>query len=163
MAGVAAVKQESDVLLYYRLDGWETYAGTGGVRNVSSTMEVLDFRYCESDCATDGEGLLMIPSPKGVLSTLQLENIRDGLEDVEWYAVLSQLLADASARGIDVSNETIASHVADIVFSHVQWSDNAKNFTFTTSPAVFRAERDKVAAAIKSVKHKLHSARDVVV
>ena len=32
MAGVAAVKQASDALLYYRIDGWDAYAGTGGIQ-----------------------------------------------------------------------------------------------------------------------------------
>jgi hypothetical protein len=71
MAGAAAVKQESDALLYYRIDCWSAYSG-GGIRNISTTLEVLDFKYCDG-ASSDGEGLLILPSPSGVLSTIHFE------------------------------------------------------------------------------------------
>ena len=97
MAGAAAVKQESDALLCttprdfvmhcrpslvshvwrwrvstdYRIDCWSAYSG-GGIRNISDTLEVLDFKYCDG-ASSDGEGLLILPSPSGVLSTIHFE------------------------------------------------------------------------------------------
>ena len=155
MAGVAAVKQESDALLYYRIDAWTAYEGTGGIQDVLPTMEVLDFKYCDADCAQDGEGLIIVPSPSGALSTLQFENIRDGLEDVEWYALLSKLLAEAADKGHDVSAEAPVGNVPDAVFQYVQFNAGPKNFTYTQSPSVLRAERLRVAAAIERIREKL--------
>eukprot|EP00038_Savillea_parva_P014573 m.216526 g.216526 ORF g.216526 m.216526 type:complete len:717 (+) comp28403_c0_seq1:25-2175(+) len=155
MTGVAAVKQESDAILYYRLNDWGTYVGTQGIQNVSSTLDVLDFRYCDADCSNDGEALLMLPNPSSTLSTMQFENMRDGLEDVEYYAVLSSLIDEANGRGIDVHEEAQALSVPDAVFEYVQWSPAPSNFTYTQSPLVFRSQRDRVATAIVSIRHKL--------
>ena len=153
MAGVAAVKQESDALLYYRIDDWDAYKGTGGIQDISQTMEVLDFKFGNS--AQDGEGLLIVPSPSGALSTLHFENIRDGLEDVEWYTVLSALVAEATKTGHDVSQEALLLHVPDTLFEHVQFNAGPKNFTYSQEPTVLRSERLKVAAAIESILAKI--------
>jgi hypothetical protein len=158
MAGVAAVKQESDALLYYRLDGWQPYKGTGGIQDISPTMEVLDFKYCDADCSGDGEGLVIVPSPSGVLSTLQMENLRDGLEDLEWYHLLSTLLQNASAAGISVSSaEKAAATVPDKLFSAVQFNSRPDNFTYSQDPSLLRAQRSAVASAIHSLQAKLSS------
>jgi hypothetical protein len=92
MAGVAAVKQASDALLYYRIDGWEPYKGTDGVKDISPTLEVLDFKYCDADCSGDGEGLVVVPSPSGILSTLQVRaSLSDyNSEEVPSYEVLTR-------------------------------------------------------------------------
>ena len=55
----------------YRIDCWSAYSG-GGIRNISDTLEVLDFKYCDG-ASSDGEGLLILPSPSGVLSTIHFE------------------------------------------------------------------------------------------
>jgi len=156
MAGVAAVKQESDALLYYRIDAWTAYEGTGGIQDVLPTMEVLDFKYCDADCAQDGEGLIIVPSPSGALSTLQFENIRDGLEDVEWYYVLSTLIQTATAAGVSVSAaEKAAAAVPDELFDYVQFNSRPDNFTYSQDPSSLRSQRSAVASAIHSLQAKL--------
>ena len=55
----------------------------------------------------DGEGLVVLPGPphlsrwRGILSTLYFENLRDGVEDFEYYVLLRALVRSARANGLD--------------------------------------------------------------
>ena len=71
-------------------------------RSMSSSLDLYDYRAA---LGHDGEGTSVLPGPphsryKGILSTLQLENVRDGLEDYECYALLQRLVVTARARGL---------------------------------------------------------------
>jgi hypothetical protein len=154
MAGVAAVKQESDALLYYSLNDWSAYVGTAGVQNISDTLEILDFRF-DDRSSGDGEGMILVPSPSGTLSTVSFENIRDGLEDLEWYSYLDRLVVQARAAGLNVDAEAKLRLVPDELFDHVQFNRGPSNFTYSRDPSVLRRQRSMVAEAIAEILKKM--------
>ena len=71
----------------------------------------------------DGEALLLLPGPTGILSTLHFDSIRDGLEDLEYFRLLSGLVAAARAKGIEVSAEAAKLSIPDAVFESVHNGD----------------------------------------
>eukprot|EP01051_Picozoa_sp_SAG22_P000323 SAG22_NODE_7_length_40155_cov_25.241356_36_plen_176_part_00 len=85
LMGVAAWKQQSDFYIYYGLGGWSSfsdhngYSPAGKPEALTPFLEVTDVRYTAS--SYDGEALLVLPGPKGMLSTIHFENLRDGLEE----------------------------------------------------------------------------------
>ena len=104
------------------------------------------------------------------------QNLRDGLEDLEWWDLLRRLVAQAQAAGVDVSKEAEALTVPDALFSHVQTNRGGttalcsvslrsisrrssctgpENFTYSQEPSALRAARDTLATAILSVQKKL--------
>ena len=58
------------------------------------------------------------------------QNLRDGLEDLEWWDLLRRLVAQAQAAGVDVGKEAEALTVPDALFSHVQTNRGPENFTY---------------------------------
>jgi len=50
--------------------------------------------------ATNGDGSLYAPGEEGPLTTIRFENIRDGLEDYEYYRLLEKAIVEGRARGI---------------------------------------------------------------
>lgn len=81
----------------------------------------------------NGDGSIMCAGPNGPLATIRLENIRDGIEDYEYYLLLRKRIdqhGSARTRG-----EVPAEVVTDLR-------------TFTRDPEVLYAERRRVAKAI---------------
>lgn len=176
--GLAAWKHQVDMYLYYELGAWSAFATPSGYlpmarpETLKPTMELTDLRYASA--SYDGEALLIVPGPNGMLSTLHFEGIRDGLEDYEYYTLLSQLVANATARGIDVRTEAARLQIPNAVFAHVHNGNCADSmYAYNTSrdknyyphdilwsedPTVQRRQRTAVAAAIVSVRQKLRAA-----
>ena len=69
-------------------------------------MEVEYTRY--TNCTYDGQAQIVAPGPtrsqyKGFMSTLQLEGIRDGIEDLELYKLLQRLVDTVEANEASMS------------------------------------------------------------
>jgi hypothetical protein len=88
-----------------------------------------------------------------------VQNLRDGLEDLEWWDLLRRLVTRAKAAGVDVAQEAEALTVPDSLFSHVQPERGPENFTYSQEPSALRVARDTLGAAILSVQKKLDSDR----
>jgi hypothetical protein len=77
----------------------------------------LDVSYLRWENATyDGEGEFIYPGAPssrygGFLSSLQLEGMRDGLEDLSMYQLLQSRLEAARAAQIEISDEEAAAVV----------------------------------------------------
>ena len=71
--------------------GWTQYRDRGptGPSGLSRTLELDDVLYKNE--SWDGEGMVILPGPRGPLSTLHFEAITAGLEDYELYVLLKQL------------------------------------------------------------------------
>ena len=92
LMGAAAQKYKPDGFVYHRVDGW---------RNENDVVGKKKFVQWEPFYGQpDGDGLLIYPGPEGPLSTIRLDNIRDGLEDYEYYWLLDQLVKKAEAKGL---------------------------------------------------------------
>ena len=180
LTGVAAFKLKVDAYLYYGLNEWHTYFGPSylphgsglwvGRELQNNTLNLLDFRNAnESD---DAEGSLLVPGPptsryRGMLSTLQFDNLRDGLEDHSMYTLLDSLLAKARAQGVNLSlEEQMAVIVPRLVLDGVgllshengaagDLGNAANNRAATDDPWVMRQNWRAVADAIESVQAKL--------
>jgi len=89
LMGVAARKYNVDGFLYYRVAGWN-----------NNEQPITGGPYTEwipkyHQTLPDGDGMIICAGPDGPLSTVRLENIRDGIEDYEYYWVLDDLIARA--------------------------------------------------------------------
>jgi hypothetical protein len=102
--------------------------------------------------------MLFVPSSLGPLSTLHLEALRDGLEDHSYFDLLRSLLHRAKAQGLTVPpSDVSAVAVEDSVFRELQPEAVVQSVggSFTSEPAVLRAKREAVAAAILDVISRL--------
>ncbi len=145
LMGAATWKYRPDGFLYYRISGWRNY------KKPITTGPLTDWTpyYLPGP---DGDGELICPGPNGPLSTLQFENIRDGIEDYEYYWVLSDLVARAKKRGMDVTPEEKLLHVpADLLSTLTSYSEE---------PARLLAERRKIAEAIVRLARRVEGRHD---
>lgn len=132
LMGAMTAKYQPGGFLYYAVNRWPV-----NEKPISSGPRT-DWNPA-SYKNNNGDGSIMCAGPDGPLATIRLENIRDGLEDYEYYYRLRELLAQ---RG----RATIAGQVPESV---------VKNLTsYTSDPTVLLAERQRVAEAILRLQGK---------
>lgn len=126
LMGAMTAKYRPGGFLYYAVNRWpqNDRVITGGPR---TDWNPASYRN------NNGDGSILCAGPAGPLATIRLENIRDGIEDYEYYRLLRRLLAQARA-------DRKAGEVSPAVVKNLT--------TFTHDPAVLRAERRRVAQAI---------------
>ena len=96
----------------------------------------------------NGDGYLMYPGPNVTpLSSIRLENLRDGIEDYEYFYMLKQLVESAKKRGIlDTKIESAEKLLVmdeSIAINHRQ---------HTIDPTVILKRRSDIAEAIEQLK-----------
>jgi len=64
---------------YWSIDSWGGNNHVLGVDQINGTM-LTTFDVWMSSEQVNGDGFLMYPGPHGPLSSIRLENIRDGIE-----------------------------------------------------------------------------------
>jgi uncharacterized coiled-coil protein SlyX len=134
LMGAAARKYGVDGFLYYRVAGWlENDAPiTGGPysRWIPAYHSQLP----------DGDGQIICAGPDGPLATIRLENIRDGIEDYEYWWLLDELIASG-----DASPEALAAaEVPDELLTGVN--------AYSEDPELLEQVRLRVARAIESLQ-----------
>ncbi len=90
----------------------------------------------------NGDGLLIYPSAQGPVPSIRLANIRDGIEDYDYLALLSQRLEAAKKRGESQSKlqqAVDAGNLENLVTSLV---------SFSREPSILESKRREIAAAI---------------
>jgi hypothetical protein len=88
----------------------------------------------------NGDGYLLYPGPEGtVLSSMRLENLRDGCEDYELLALLKARVATAKAAGRDVA-------AAEKLLSLDGVCE--EDLSYTPDPQALLAARERVAEAV---------------
>lgn len=86
----------------------------------------------------NGDGYLLYPGPNGsVLSSIRLENLRDGIEDYEMLGLLRDRVAQAKSKGVDVSEAEKLLAIDNSVCR--------SDLTYTHDPQVLLTERRRVA------------------
>ncbi|HET6384535.1 MAG TPA: glycoside hydrolase domain-containing protein [Armatimonadota bacterium] len=89
----------------------------------------------------NGDGYLLYPGPNGtVLSSIRLENLRDGFQDYEMLSLLKDGVDDAQRHGADVSIPEKLLAIDDTVCT--------KDLKYTAQPAVLLAARRQIATWI---------------
>lgn len=162
LLGTAAWKMQTDAYLYYSINGWVPYS-QGLPWDPTALTRTLDVGWVRwINASYDGEGQFVSPGPPtsrygGFLATLQLEGMRDGLEDLELYRVLAARLEQARAvrGGIDVAAEAAALVVPAALLESVSPTNDPDARTFSEDPFALRAQRRAVVSAIESLDAKL--------
>ena len=133
LMGAAAWKYQPDGFLYYRVSGWRDY------EKPIDSGPLTDWKPYFLP-GPDGDGELICPGPNGPLSTLQFENIRDGIEDYEYWWVLKDRLAQARERGVSVENEAELLNVPRELLESIT--------LYSEDPKRLRENRQRIAEAI---------------
>jgi len=85
LMGAAARKYATDGFLYYRVAGW--FENDSPITSGPYTDWIPAYR----GNLPDGDGQIICAGPDGPLATVRLENIRDGIEDYEYWWLLDEL------------------------------------------------------------------------
>lgn len=104
LMGAATWKYQPDGYLYYRVAGW----GYNDRPIAGGPYTEWLPRYHPG--LPDGDGMLICAGPDGPLTTVRLENVRDGIEDYEYWWVLR----DLAERLPDRAQETGAEELLDV-------------------------------------------------
>jgi len=115
---------QADGLLFWHVNLWHP----NGI--IAGSDPYLDWKPACVARMT-GDGCLTYPTPAGPVSSIRLENVRDGLEDYDYLA----LLADAQGR------EAAQKYVERLVHSMTD---------FSRDPAALAAVRDQIADQIEA-------------
>jgi hypothetical protein len=83
---------EADGLLYWHVNLWHP---NGIIRGADPYLEWNPVYIA----GMTGDGCLMYPTPSGPVSSIRLENIRDGIEDYDYLALLAEKRGRAAAAG----------------------------------------------------------------
>lgn len=126
LMGAMTAKYNPGGFLYYAVNRWplNDKVITGGPRTDWNPASYKN---------NNGDGSIMCAGPDGPLATIRLENIRDGIEDYEYYLLLRKLLQENGQP------ENIGEVSAQVV-------ENLA--TYTHDPAVLSAERERIAREI---------------
>ena len=101
LMGFMAHKFKTQGFLYYALALWSQYEKdpknpsewkASAYTDVMSTGPLTTWTG-QSWTSYNGDGQIMYPGPDGPLSTIRMENIRDGIEDYEYLQMLKEALA----------------------------------------------------------------------
>jgi len=91
LTGAMSHKYKTGGFLYYMINLW-----TGNQKLITSgpytDWDPGSFVNEKKGYTANGDGSLLCPGPDGPLSTIRLENIRDGLEDYEYLYLLAELV-----------------------------------------------------------------------
>ncbi len=140
--GAMTAKYRPDGFMYYNIarwwerptDRWEAEHGRRGIISEGPRTRWHPNSIGRNPGSlANGDGSLICPGPDGPLATIRLENVRDGMEDYEYYVLLRRLLEE---RGLPAHEAEVAPEVVESIGS------------FTYDPAAVEAERRRLAERI---------------
>lgn len=126
-----------DGILYYATNRW-VVADRGDQLLVEDDI-LSDWNPHTFD-GTAGDGSLYYPGPEGPMSSLRLENVRDGIEDYNLMQVLRRALADTDAP-TEVRERAEEALSAEAIVRHSR--------DFSEDPQAYREWREEVAEVIE--------------
>ncbi|MCK5806203.1 MAG: DUF4091 domain-containing protein [Lentisphaeria bacterium] len=138
--GAMTAKYRPGGFLYYAVNRWPLNDRTIG-RGPRTDWNPASYKN------NNGDGSFFCAGPEGPLSTIRLENIRDGLEDYEYYVLLRRLVDSQPERGwakrLLWRERPVSTTEAEVPESVVK---DLRSFTY--DPEIVRAERRRVAGLI---------------
>ncbi|HJN18690.1 MAG TPA: DUF6067 family protein, partial [Armatimonadota bacterium] len=130
--GMMTAKYEPGGFLYYAVNRWPVNP-TPCAGAPRTDWNPASYRN------NNGDGSIMVAGPDGPMATLRLENIRDGIEDYEYYLLLRELIDERGAP--EALGEVTKDVVADLTH-------------FTYDPDVLSKERERVAREILALRRR---------
>lgn len=138
LMGAASRRYAVDGFLYYRVAGWAQNDEpiTGG--------PITDWNPVYAGELPDGDGQIICAGPDGPLTTVQLENIRDGIEDYEYWWLLDELIAAGQAPADVLKHARSLQSVPDELLVSVH--------EYSEDPALLGSVRLRLARAIERLR-----------
>jgi hypothetical protein len=145
LMGLQTAKYKPDGYLYYALNRWPL-----------SKKPITSGPYTDWPAASfsveNGDGSILCAGPDGPLSTIRLENIRDGLEDNEYFWLLGEEIKKLKKLKSDPRPEAVAALRQAEKASEIG-SDLVRDMThFSKSPEALYKKRQQVAEAILAAR-----------
>lgn len=138
LMGMQTAKYKPDGYLYYAVDRWP-------LNKAPITSGPYTDWNPQSIGGANGDGSVMCAGPDGPLATIRLENIRDGIEDDQYFWLLSEDIAKLKAS----SSPNAAAALKQAEAAEDIGPKVVADMThFTKSPEVLLAKRKQVAEAI---------------
>ncbi|MFA5857446.1 MAG: glycoside hydrolase domain-containing protein [Elusimicrobiota bacterium] len=141
LLGVKTVKYKADGYLYYSTIKW-----------AANKKPIAFGPYTDWDPrswnTTNGDGSIIYAGPNGPMTTIRFENIKDGLEDYEYWYLLRKLY---DKNKVKLSTEEQA-EVEALLAVPDELVESTIKYTFDS--AVLYSVRAKVAEAILKLKQK---------
>ncbi len=108
--GLMTVKYRPEGFLYYAMNASYKH-NDKFVSGTSHKTDVNAKGHSNHLGIYNGDGSLTYPGKDGTLSSIRLENVRDGLEDYEYYVLLENILKSRNlpVKELDVSKEAMVS------------------------------------------------------
>ncbi|HVK06147.1 MAG TPA: glycoside hydrolase domain-containing protein [Armatimonadaceae bacterium] len=136
LMGVQSAKYKPDGFLYYAVNRWPL-----------SKKPITSGPYTDwpaaSFAAANGDGSFLCAGPDGPLATVRMENIRDGIEDYEYFWLLEQEVKRLRAAGASAAAVRRAERALEV------GPDVVRSLSeFSKSPEAILAKRRAVAEAI---------------
>lgn len=142
LMGLQTAKYRPDGYLYYAMMRWPL-----------TKKPITDGPYTDwppasfNDC--NGDGSIICAGPDGPLATIRLENIRDGIEDNEYFWLLSQELNRLRGSSSAAAHDAVRQAEKALAIG----DDLVKSMSsFTKSPDALLAKRRQVAEAILAAR-----------
>jgi hypothetical protein len=142
LMGLQTAKYKPDGFLYYAVNRWPNS------RKPITAGPYTDWSPASFDTA-NGDGSFICAGPEGPLSTIRLENIRDGIEDNEYFWLLEQEIKKLKASprpeaAVVLKQAEQARHIG---------KDLVADLThFSRSPEAIYTKRRQVAEAILAAR-----------
>ncbi len=145
LLGAMSYKYQVDGFLYYLINLW-----TGNKRPITSgpytKWDPGSLVNEKKGYTANGDGSLICPGPDGPLSTIRLENIRDGFEDYEYMYLLAEQAERIRRLPADPPRQMYLERVAVLLTVP---SSVVRNLTeYTREPEVVYGFRRELAEAI---------------
>jgi hypothetical protein len=144
-----------DGILYWGLNYWAMYEhrwpqGTQGPQSRRPGTGDAEFRLMPPFPSGDGFSMYPGATPSEPLSSIRLENMRDGEEDYEYFILLDKLIARAERSGQDSALIQAAKAARNSALALIPGMlDYSKN------PINYLNARDRVADAIENLNSRL--------
>lgn len=138
LMGLQTVKYQPDGFLYYAMSRWPL------TKKPITNGPYTDWPPASyMDC--NGDGSVICAGPTGPLATIRLENIRDGIEDYEYFYLLQQEMTKLKGRTDAPARKALEQAEKAMQIGN----DLVKDLTsFSKSPEAIYAKRNQVAKAI---------------
>jgi len=144
LTGAMSYKYEAGGFLYYMINLWYSNKKVVGPGPYTD----WDPGSCDDSRGktANGDGSLMCPGPEGPLSTIRMENIRDGFEDYEYLYRLRELADAVRKQGTSAAGQSFLAEADKLLAVPDNVLDSVVEYT--TDPQDLSKYRCELAAAI---------------